>query len=128
MSRVLRGLAVLSACCLPVLMLATPSQATSGTPRTTHRLTATQARAMRERVTSGTAASTTRVLDFCHAHKLRCQASVLASSGSSVPLSAFTPFGFGAKDLESAYGVSGTRRQGRHHRDRGRRRLPHDRE
>ena len=107
MSRVLRGLAVLSACCLPVLMLATPSQATT-TPRTTHRLTTSQARTMRDRVTSGTAASTTRVLDFCHAHKLRCQASVLASSGSSVPLSAFTPFGFGAKDLESAYGVAGT--------------------
>ena len=31
MSRVLRGLAVLSACCLPVLMLATPSQATTHT-------------------------------------------------------------------------------------------------
>ena len=108
MSRVLRGLAVLSACCLPVMVLATPSQATSTTSRPVHRLNADQARAMRAKVTSGTAASSTRALDYCAAHKLHCQAQVLAAKSSSAPLSAFTPFGFGAKDLESAYGITGS--------------------
>jgi subtilase family serine protease len=63
---------------------------------------------MRAKVTTGTARASTRALDYCRSRKLHCQAQVLAASGSSAPLSAFTPFGFGAKDLESAYGVSGS--------------------
>jgi subtilase family serine protease len=108
MSRVLRGLAALSACCLPVLMLAVPSQAVGSTSPPTHRLSAAQARTLRHQVTTGTARSSTRVLDFCGAHQLHCLAKVLTKPGSAAPLSAFTPFGFGAKDLESAYGVTGT--------------------
>jgi subtilase family serine protease len=108
MSRVSRGLAALSALCLTVLMLASPSQAVSSNARPIPRLSAAQAKAMHARITSGTAKSSTHVLDFCKSHKLRCDAQVLAASGKTTPLSSFTPIGYGAKDLESAYGLTGS--------------------
>ncbi|MEO7351721.1 MAG: S8 family serine peptidase [Marmoricola sp.] len=110
MQRILRSLVAVAACCLTVMTLATPGQATTSraTPRNTSRLTATQARAMHAKITSGGAAASTHTLDFCRSHKLHCNAQVLARAGSSTPLSSFTPFGFGATDLESAYGLTGT--------------------
>jgi hypothetical protein len=103
MNRVLRAVAAaLAASCLVATTMASPGRAA-----TTHRLTATQARAMHAVIASGQAAKRTHVLDVCRSRRLACQAQLLAADGSSTPLSSFTPFGFGAKDLESAYGLTG---------------------
>jgi hypothetical protein len=105
MRKVLGGLTALAVCCLAVTTLASPGQASSSaTPRP--RLSNAQAQDMKAQIRNGTAASTTRVLDYCHSHKLHCQAQLLGKQKSSAPLSSFTPIGFGAKDLESAYGLS----------------------
>ncbi|MEP7090161.1 MAG: hypothetical protein ABI776_08635 [Nocardioidaceae bacterium] len=107
MSRVLRVLAALVACCLAAMTLASPGQALTSAGRSTSRLSPAQARAMRADVTSGRASASTSTLDFCRSHSLRCNAQLLAKAGTSTPLSSFTPFGFGAKDLQSAYGLTG---------------------
>ena len=61
---------------------------------------------MKTQIRNGTAASTTHVLNYCHSHKMHCQAELLGKQESSAPLSSFTPIGYGATDLESAYGLS----------------------
>jgi hypothetical protein len=108
MTKILQGLAVLSACCLAVVSLPMSGQATTSPPPTGPRLSAAQARTMHTKITTGTAASSTRPVDFCRAHKLRCNAQVLAKAGTSTPMSSFTPFGLGATDLQSAYRLRGT--------------------
>ncbi len=104
MSRFPRSVAVLATCALAVAALAAPGSAHAAQrePRATN----AQAHALHARIRAGTAASSTHVLDYCASHHLRCQAQLLARSGSSAPLSSFTPIGYGATDLESAYGLS----------------------
>ena len=107
MRRAPRGLAALAVCCLALALatLAAPGQAAS-TAKARPRLSSAQAKTVNAQIRNGTAATTTHVLDYCHSHGLRCQAQVLSKQNSSAPLSSFTPIGYGATDLESAYGVS----------------------
>jgi subtilase family serine protease len=105
MRRVLGGITALVACCLAITTMAAPGQAVSSS-RSRPRLSNAQASTMKTQIRNGTAASTTQSVDYCHAHGLHCQAQLLSKKGSSDALSSFTPIGYGATDLESAYGVS----------------------
>ena len=106
MRTVLRSATAVAAGALTLLVLAATGQATASTHHVP-RLSDTQARALHAQIRSGQARSTTHVLDYCQAHHLHCQAQLLARSGSSAAVSSFTPVGFGATDLESAYGLTG---------------------
>jgi len=105
MRKVLGGLTALAVCCLALTTLAAPGQATA-TPRPRSHLSNAQAQDIKAQIRNGTAASTTRVLDYCASHNLHCQAQLLGKQKSSAPLSSYTPIGYGAKDLESAYGLT----------------------
>jgi hypothetical protein len=68
-------------------------------------LSPAQAHRLQQQLRTGHARAVTTGYAICRAHRLACDADVLARVGSTRPLSSFTPFGLGARALESAYGV-----------------------
>lgn len=118
MRRSMQLSAVGAALCLAVAALGLTGSASGASTGRTHptRLTAAQARALHGQIRAGTAgrlaaaraAGTPAVtaVGFCHQHRLRCEAQVLAAPGQSGPVSSFTPIGLGARELAAAYGVA----------------------
>jgi hypothetical protein len=83
----------------------TPATQTAATRTPVAHLSTAEARRLHQQLRTGRAGATTTGYAICRAHKLACDAEVLARVGSTRPLSSFTPFGLGARALESAYGV-----------------------
>jgi subtilase family serine protease len=67
-------------------------------------LSTAQARTLHHRLLLGRAGAANGY-PICRAHRLTCDAEILTRGGSTTPLSAFTPFGLGPRDLEAAYSV-----------------------
>lgn len=63
--------------------------------------------AMRAQLRAGQMSAAHGVIDYCKVHKLRCQAQALTTSRTSKTLLITgKPIGYGARELEKAYGVS----------------------
>lgn len=87
-------------------------------PQQPDRPSATQARSLRTALRNGTLARTVGTEKICAAHRLRCQADlVTASKSSSSPIAqsrsagvasntAAPPVGYGARELQKAYGLT----------------------
>jgi subtilase family serine protease len=68
------------------------------------RLSTVQARSLQDRLLAGRAGAEGGY-PICRAHRLTCDADILTRDGSTAPLTAFTPFGLGPRNLEAAYRV-----------------------
>jgi hypothetical protein len=98
-----RGLAI--ALAVSGMLAAAVSATTSAAAAGPHSAAAHIA-SLRTQLRDNTLARTHGAVDLCAVHRLRCQAVVVTSSRSSMQPMAFRPpVGFGARELEKAYGV-----------------------
>lgn len=80
--------------------------AAAATPRAGTHLSAAQVSTLRAQLRNRTLENTHGAVNICSTHKLRCNAVIITRSKSSArPLATAPPVGYGATELEKAYGV-----------------------